>query len=232
MEADLVVADRLAPRELLAELPSDTEIVDVAKLPRGRSTTQEQINRILVEAAQAGRRVARFKGGDSFVFGRGYEEVLACREAGVPVTVIPGISSPLAVPAMAGIPVTHRGVTHDLTIVSGHLPPGHPESLVQWGALASLRGTIVLMMAVENAPLIAEVLLRGGRGASTPVAVVCDGTMPTERTVLSTLGDLAEAITRERVQPPAIIVIGEVVGVAHPEQYGPGSAAKDVVGDG
>lgn len=232
MEADLVVADRLAPRELLAELPSDTEIVDVAKLPRGRSTTQEQINRIIVEAAQAGRRVARFKGGDSFVFGRGYEEVLACREAGVPVTVIPGISSPLAVPAMAGIPVTHRGVTHDLTIVSGHLPPGHPDSLVQWGALASLRGTIVLMMAVENAPLIAEVLLRGGRDASTPVAVVCDGTMPTERTVLSTLGDLAEAITRERVQPPAIIVIGEVVGVANPEQYGPGSAAKDVEGGG
>ena len=113
--------------------------------------------------------MARFKGGDNFVFGRGFEEVLACREAGVPVTVIPGISSPLAVPAVAGIPVTHRGVTHDLTIVSGHLPPGHPESLVQWGALASLRGTIVLMMAVENAPLIAEVLLRGGRDAATPV---------------------------------------------------------------
>jgi len=148
MEADLVVADRLAPRELLAELPADTEIVDVAKLPRGRSAQQEQINTLLVEAALAGRRVARFKGGDNFLFGRGFEEVLACREAGVPVTVIPGISSPLAVPAVAGIPVTHRGVTHELTIVSGHLPPGHPESLVQWGALASLQGTIVLMMAV------------------------------------------------------------------------------------
>jgi uroporphyrin-III C-methyltransferase/precorrin-2 dehydrogenase/sirohydrochlorin ferrochelatase len=221
MEADLVVADRLAPRELLAELPSDTEIIDVAKLPRGRSTTQEQINTIIVEAALAGRRVARFKGGDNFVFGRGYEEVLACRAAGVPVSVIPGISSPLAVPAMAGIPVTHRGVTHDLTIVSGHLPPGHPESLVQWAALASLRGTIVLMMAVENAPLIAEVLVRGGRGARTPVAIVCDGTMPTERTVLTTLGELGDAIKNERVQPPAIIVIGEVVGVAHPERFHP-----------
>jgi len=222
MEADLVVADRLAPRELLAELPADTEIIDVAKLPRGRSTTQEQINTILVEAALAGRRVARFKGGDNFVFGRGFEEVLACREAGVPVSVIPGISSPLAVPALAGIPVTHRGVTHDLTIVSGHLPPGHPESLVQWAALASLRGTIVLMMAVENAPHIAEVLLRGGRGAGTPVGIVCDGTMPTERTVLTTLGDLADAIARERVLPPAIIVIGEVVRVAHPDHYAPG----------
>ncbi|MCW2848052.1 MAG: uroporphyrin-III C-methyltransferase [Marmoricola sp.] len=224
MEADLVVADRLAPRELLAELPSDTEIIDVAKLPRGRSTTQEQINTIIVDAALAGRRVARFKGGDNFVFGRGYEEVLACRAAGVEVSVIPGISSPLAVPAAAGIPVTHRGVTHDLTIVSGHLPPGHPESLVQWGALANLRGTIVLMMAVENAPMIAEVLLRGGRPAGTPVGIVCDGTMPTERTVLATLGSLAETITAERVLPPAIIVIGEVVRVAHPDRFPPSEA--------
>ena len=166
MEADVVVADRLAPRELLAELPSDTEIVDVAKLPRGRAAQQEEINRVLVDAALAGKRVVRFKGGDSFVFGRGYEEVLACQEAGVPVTVVPGISSPLGVPAIAGIPVTHRGITHDLTIVSGHLPPGHPESLVQWAALGALRGTIVLMMAVENAPLIAEVLIRGGRTLS------------------------------------------------------------------
>jgi uroporphyrin-III C-methyltransferase/precorrin-2 dehydrogenase/sirohydrochlorin ferrochelatase len=219
MEADVVVADRLAPRELLAELPADTEIVDVAKLPRGRSAQQEQINKVIVEAALAGKRVARFKGGDNFVFGRGYEEVIACQEAGVPVTVIPGISSPLGVPAVAGIPVTHRGVTHDLVIVSGHLPPGHPDSLVRWGALASLRGTIVLMMAVENAPLIAEVLLRGGRDALTPVAVVCDGTMPTERTVLSTLGDLAQDLVEHRVQPPAVIVVGEVVRVARPDHY-------------
>ena len=221
MEADIVVADRLAPRELLAELPSDTEIVDVAKLPRGRATTQEQINQIIVEAALAGRRVARFKGGDNFVFGRGFEEVLACREAGVPVTVIPGISSPFAVPAAAGIPVTHRGVTHDLTIVSGHVPPGHPDSLVQWGALASLRGTLVLMMAVDNAPMIAEVLLRGGREADTPVAVICDGTMPTERTVRTTLGELAGAITDEDIRPPAVIVIGDVVAIAHPDSYPP-----------
>ena len=219
MEADVVVADRLAPRELLAELPSDTEIVDVAKLPRGRAAQQEEINRVIVEAALAGKRVVRFKGGDSFVFGRGYEEVLACQEAGVPVTVVPGISSPLAVPAMAGIPVTHRGLTHELAIVSGHLPPGHPDSLVQWGALGALRGTIVLMMAVENAPLIAEVLIRGGRPVTTPVAVVCDGTMPTERTVLCTLGDLGSMLTEHRVAPPAVIVVGEVVALAHPEHF-------------
>jgi uroporphyrin-III C-methyltransferase/precorrin-2 dehydrogenase/sirohydrochlorin ferrochelatase len=219
MEADVVVADRLAPRALLAELPSDTEIIDVAKLPRGRSTQQEDINRVIVDAALAGKRVVRFKGGDSFVFGRGYEEVLACQEAGVQVTVIPGISSPLGVPAIAGIPVTHRGVTHELTIVSGHLPPGHPESLVQWGALGSLRGTIVLMMAVENAPLIAEVLIRGGRAVTTPVAVICDGTMPTERTVLCTLGDLGQTIAEQQVTPPAVIVVGEVVALAHPERF-------------
>lgn len=230
MEADVVVADRLAPRELLGELSADTEIIDVAKLPRGRSAQQEEINRVIVEKALAGHRVVRFKGGDNFVFGRGYEEVLACRDAGVPVRVVPGISSPLAVPAVAGIPVTHRGVTHDLTIVSGHLPPGHPESLVRWEALAGLRGTLVLMMAVENAPHIAAALLAGGRDPRTPVGVVCDGTMPTQRTVLSTLADLAETLRREAVQPPAIIVVGDVVAIAHPEAFpapAGGTAADD-----
>jgi uroporphyrin-III C-methyltransferase/precorrin-2 dehydrogenase/sirohydrochlorin ferrochelatase len=219
MDADVVVADRLAPRELLGELSADTELIDVAKLPRGRSAQQEEINRVIVDRALAGKRVARFKGGDSFVFGRGYEEVIACREAGVPVTVIPGVSSPLAVPAIAGIPVTHRAVTHEFTVVSGHLPPGHPDSLVDWDGVARLRGTLVLMMAVENAPAIAEELLARGRDAATPVAVVCDGSMPTERTVLSTLGTLTDDLARDAVAAPAIIVIGEVVRVARPEAF-------------
>ncbi len=219
MEADVVVADRLAPRELLGELPSDVELIDVAKLPRGRSAQQEEINRVIVERALAGKRVVRFKGGDSFVFGRGYEEVVACREAGVPVTVVPGLSSPLAVPAVAGIPVTHRGVAHEFTVVSGHLPPGHPESLVNWKALADLDGTIVLMMAVENAAVIADVLIFGGRDLSTPVAVVCDGTMPGQRTVLSTLDTLAADLAAHAVRPPAIIVVGAVVAVAHPQHF-------------
>jgi uroporphyrin-III C-methyltransferase / precorrin-2 dehydrogenase / sirohydrochlorin ferrochelatase len=219
MEADVVVADRLAPRELLGELPADVELIDVAKLPRGRSAQQTEINRVIVERALAGKRVVRFKGGDNFVFGRGYEEVIACREAGVPVTVIPGLTSPVAVPAIAGIPVTHRGVTHEFTIVSGHLPPGHPESLVDFAALAQLRGTVVLMMSVENAPMIAEALVTGGRKPVTPVAVVCDGTMPTQRTVLTTLGTLGASIADEKVQPPAIIVVGEVVRVAFPDAF-------------
>jgi uroporphyrin-III C-methyltransferase/precorrin-2 dehydrogenase/sirohydrochlorin ferrochelatase len=219
MEADVVVSDRLAPRELLGDLPATTEVVDVAKLPRGRSARQEEINRLIVERALAGQRVARFKGGDSFVFGRGFEEIEACRAAGVAVTVIPGLSSPLAVPAVAGIPVTHRQVAHEFTVVSGHLPPGHPESLVDWEALARLRGTLLLMMAVENAPAIADALVTSGRGEHTPVAVVCDGSMPGERTVLTTLGALPADLDQHGVRPPAIIVVGDVVAVAHPQHF-------------
>lgn len=218
LEADVVVADRLAPRELLAELPTDVEIIDVAKLPRGRSAQQDYINKVIVDAALAGKRVARFKGGDSFVFGRGYEEVIACREAGIPVTVIPGLTSSVTVPGLVGIPVTHRGVAHEFTVISGHLPPGHPESLVNWEAAAALQGTLVLMMAVENAPVIAERLLTGRR-PTTPVAVICDGSMPTERVVLTTLAALPDSLQENEVRPPAIIVIGDVVAVAHPDRF-------------
>ncbi len=220
--ADVVVADRLAPRELLDELGPDVELIDVAKLPRGRSASQDYINEVIVDRARAGKRVVRFKGGDNFVFGRGFEELLACAAADVPVTVVPGLTSAIAVPARVGIPVTHRGVAHEFTVISGHIPPGHPDSLVAWDAVACLRGTLVLLMAVDNAPAIAEVLLAGGRDPSTPVAVVVDGTMPTERTVLSTLGALAEDLATHEVVPPAIIVIGDVVAVARPAHYGRG----------
>lgn len=218
--ADVVVADRLAPRELLAELPAHVELIDVTKLPRGRAASQDSINEVLVDRARAGKRVVRFKGGDNFVFGRGFEEVLACAEADVPVTVVPGLTSALAVPARAGIPVTHRGVAHEFAVVSGHLPPGHPESLVDWSALAKLHGTLVLLMAVANAGAIADALMSGGREAATPVAVIAEGTMPGERVVLSTLGDLETDL--DGVRPPAIIVVGEVVAVARPAHYGRG----------
>lgn len=218
-EADVVVADRLAPRELLEELSPDVELVDVAKLPRGRAAAQDEINRVIVDRALAGKRVVRFKGGDSFVFGRGYEEALACEAAGVSWTVIPGLTSAISVPAVAGIPVTHRGVAHEFTVISGHLPPDHPDSLVEWGAVARLRGTVVLLMAVQNLARIATQLIDGGRPASTPVAVVSDGTMPAERTLLSTLGSVHEDMARESVRPPAIVVIGDVVAVANPDRY-------------
>ena len=167
-EADVVVTDRLAPRELLDELSPDVELIDVTKLPRGRAAAQEEINRVIVDRALAGHRVVRFKGGDSFVYGRGFEEALACEAAGVPWTVIPGLTSAISVPAVAGIPVTHRGVAHEFTVISGHLPPDHPDSLVEWDAVARLKGTVVLLMAVQNLPLIAERLVKGGRPRDDP----------------------------------------------------------------
>ncbi len=210
--ADVVVADRLAPPELLAELRPDVEIIDAAKVPYGRAMPQEAINDVLIDRARAGKFVVRLKGGDPFVFGRGSEEVLACAAAGVPVTVVPGVSSPFAVPAAAGIPVTHRAVTHEVVVVSGHLPPGHPESLVDWDALARLRGTVVLMMAVARVGEFAAALLTG-RDPQTPVAFVENGTLPTQRVVRATLATAAEVAVAEQVRPPAIVVIGDVVDV-------------------
>ena len=148
--ADVVVADRLAPPELLAELAPHVEVIDAAKIPYGRAMAQDAINAVLIERARAGQFVVRLKGGDPFVFARGYEEVLACAEAGIPVTVVPGVSSAIAVPALAGVPVTHRAVNHEFVVVSGHLAPDDPESLVNWDALAKLSGTLVLLMAVER----------------------------------------------------------------------------------
>jgi uroporphyrin-III C-methyltransferase / precorrin-2 dehydrogenase / sirohydrochlorin ferrochelatase len=213
-EADVVVADRLAPRAVLDELPAHVEVVDAAKLPRGRSAAQQEINRIIIERAHAGKRVVRFKGGDPFVFGRGFEEVLACAEAGVTWRVVPGLTSATSVPALAGVPVTHRGVAHEFTVVSGHLPPGHPDSLVNWPALGGLRGTLVLMMAIDNLAAIAETLVEHGRAPETPVAVVQEGTMPGERTLFSSLQKVAAEVTRAAVRPPAVVVVGDVVGLA------------------
>ena len=210
--ADVVVADRLAPPELLAELPPNVEVIDAAKIPYGRAMAQEAINAVLIERARAGKFVVRLKGGDPFVFARGYEEVLALTDAGIPVTVVPGVTSAIAVPALAGVPVTHRAVNHEFVVVSGHLAPDDPESLVNWEALARLSGTLVLLMAVERIELFAEALRAGGRPAQTPVLVVQHGTTAAERVVRATLADVPERIRTEGIRPPAIIVIGPVAG--------------------
>jgi uroporphyrin-III C-methyltransferase/precorrin-2 dehydrogenase/sirohydrochlorin ferrochelatase len=212
--ADVVVADRLAPPELLAELPPHVEVIDAAKIPYGRAMAQEAINQVLVDRARAGKFVVRLKGGDPFVFARGYEEVLACADAGIPVTVVPGVTSAIAAPGAAGIPVTHRSVTHEFVVVSGHVAPGHPESLVNWDALAKMTGTIVLLMAVERIELFAEALVEGGRPAETPVVVVQQGTTAAQRIVRATLADAPDRIRAEGIRPPAIIVIGAVAGFA------------------
>ncbi|WP_031507652.1 uroporphyrinogen-III C-methyltransferase [Streptomyces megasporus] len=212
-EADVVIADRLGPRDLLDELPPHVEVIDAAKIPYGRAMAQEAINDALVERAKAGKFVVRLKGGDPFVFGRGMEEAQALAEAGIPVTVVPGISSSISVPGAAGIPVTHRGVAHEFTVVSGHVAPDDPRSLVDWEALARLRGTLVMLMAVERIGAIARVLVEHGRDPGTPVAVVQEGTMAAQRRVDATLATVAEAVEAQDVRPPAVIVVGEVVGV-------------------
>ncbi|HEY2501215.1 MAG TPA: uroporphyrinogen-III C-methyltransferase [Mycobacterium sp.] len=213
-QADVVVADRLAPPELLAELPPHVEVIDAAKIPYGRAMAQDAINDVMIDRARAGNFVVRLKGGDPFVFARGYEEVLACAEAGIPVTVVPGVTSAIAVPASVGVPVTHRAVNHEFVVVSGHLAPGHPESLVNWNALAAMSGTIVLLMAVERIELFVDVLLKGGRPADTPVLVVQHGTTPAQHTLRATLVDTPDKIRAEGIRPPAIIVIGPVAAFA------------------
>ncbi|MFI7649100.1 uroporphyrinogen-III C-methyltransferase [Micromonospora sp. NPDC049460] len=209
--ADVVVADRLAPRGLLTGLRPDVVVVDAAKVPRGPSMPQDTINDTLIAYARAGKRVVRLKGGDPYVFGRGHEEVQACAAAGVETVLVPGVSSALAVPALAGVPVTHRGVAHDVTVVSGHLPPGHPDSLVDWVALGRSRGTVVLLMAVDTIAKIAAVLVEHGRAPDTPVLVVADGGQPEQRTWSSRLDEVGGLAAREDVRPPAVFVLGPVV---------------------
>ena len=190
--ADVVVCDRLAPLAVLDGL--DVEVVDVAKVPRGRSTSQEAINALLVERARAGQHVVRLKGGDGYVFGRGGEEAIACAEAGVEVRVVPGLSSAVAGPALAGVPLTHRGVSQGFSVVSGHVPPGHEASTVDYAALARSGTTIVLLMAVATLPAILEALEAGGLAADTPAATIADAGLPSQRVVRSTVRDLARVV--------------------------------------
>jgi uroporphyrin-III C-methyltransferase / precorrin-2 dehydrogenase / sirohydrochlorin ferrochelatase len=212
-EADVVVTDRLAPRELLAELPPDVEVIDAGKVPYKRAMSQDEINEALVTHARQGRFVVRLKGGDPFVFGRGGEEMLACLRAGVPVTVVPGVSSATGVPGAAGLPVTHRGTAQDFHVISVHVPPGDDRSAVDWAGLAKTEGTLVLLMALERIGAVAETLIRLGRPESTPVSVIADGTMPTQRTIYSTLDEVGRRVAAEGLRPPAVVVIGGVVTI-------------------
>src|ERR1700722_3613428 len=210
-QADVVVTDKLAPRGLLASLDPDVEVIDAGKAPHAHNLTQDKINELIVDRALAGQRVVRLKGGDPFVFGRGGEEALACVRAGVPFQVVPGVTSAVAVPAYAGIPVTHRGITQDFAVVSAHLDPSAPGATVDWESLASGPGTLVLLMAVSHLDSVATELVKRGRDAATPVAVICDGTLPAQRVLTSTLADVAADAERAGIQPPAVVVIGEVV---------------------
>jgi len=213
-EADVVVTDRLAPQALLDELPPDVAVIDAAKIPGGTAMGQDRINAVLIEHARAGRFVVRLKGGDPFVFGRGGEELLACLRAGVPVTVVPGVTSAVAVPSAAGVPVTHRGMAQEFHVVSAHVPPDDAESTVNWAALAASSGTLVLLMATERLQTVARTLIRHGRPPTTPAAVVADGTLPTQRTVVATLHTVAGQAAAAGIRPPAVVVVGDVVSLA------------------
>ncbi|MBP1781923.1 MULTISPECIES: uroporphyrinogen-III C-methyltransferase [Micromonospora] len=212
-QADVILTDRLAPWEALKWARPDAEIIDVTKIPYGRSTSQEQINALLVEHARAGRHVVRFKGGDSYVFGRGFEEVTACAEAGVPTTVIPGVTSSIAAPELAGIPVTHRGLVQGFTVISGHVPPGHPDSSIDYAALARTGTTLVVLMGMRNLAAIADALVAAGLDRNTPCAVVADAASAGQRVLRSTLADVVADTAEAGIGAPAVTVIGHVVAL-------------------
>ena len=211
--ADVVVTDRLADPELTTQLRPGVRLIDAGKLPGAHQLSQEAITESVVAHARAGRQVVRLKGGDPFVFGRGGEEVLACAKAGIPCSVVPGLSSVTLAPTLAGIPVTHRGLNQSFTVLSGHLPPGHPDSTLDWPGLARSAETLVLLMAVGNLKSIAAFLVEGGRRSGTPVACVQHAGTPRQRVTSCSLGDLAGSAVPPRIDSPAVVVIGPTVPV-------------------
>jgi uroporphyrinogen III methyltransferase/synthase len=211
--ADTILYDRLIPGTALDGARADAELVYVGKEGRGPQMPQDGIERLLVEHASAGKRVVRLKGGDPFVFGRGGEEALALRAAGIPFEVVPGVTSGIAAPAYAGIPVTQRDRSSAVALITGHEDPDKPESAIDWPALAAFPGTLVFYMGVGQLPRIAEQLIAGGRPADEPAAVIERGTLPGQRTVVATLATLAERAAEEQIRPPSITLVGDVAAL-------------------
>jgi uroporphyrin-III C-methyltransferase len=212
--ADLVAHDRLVPDAILDLLPDHVDRVAVGKAAPGQcGWRQDAISDLLVGAARAGRAVVRLKGGDPFVFGRGGEEAIACHEAGVDVEVVPGVTSAVAAPAAAGVPVTHRGLASAVAFVTGHEDPAKPASQLDWDALAAFPGTLVFLMGLHHATRIADQLVLHGRAADTPVAVVRWGTTARQEELVSDLASLAADVERSGISSPATIVVGDVVRV-------------------
>jgi uroporphyrin-III C-methyltransferase/precorrin-2 dehydrogenase/sirohydrochlorin ferrochelatase len=213
-DADVVVVDRLAPRALLAALPHEVEVIDSGKSAHRHNMTQDEINALLVDRARAGKKVVRLKGGDPFVFGRGGEEWLACVDAGVPVTLVPGLTSATAAPALAAIPLTHRQVAADFTVVSGHLDPGRSTQRgVDWPGLAAHSGTLVILMGMDRLALIAAELIEHGKDPATAAAVVHRASLPEQRIVRGPLRDIAALSAQAVVGAPSVVVVGAVVAV-------------------
>lgn len=212
-EADVVVYDRLANPRLLRHARQGAELIYVGKRAAAYSMPQTEITELLIARARAGAQVCRLKGGDPFVFGRGGEEAEALAAAGVPFEVVPGVTAAIAVPAYAGIPVTHRGACAAMAIVTGHEDPVKPGSLLGWQELARGVDTLVFLMGVKNLPHIVEQLLAHGRPPETPIALIRWGTYPAQETITGTLGGIVAEVAGRRFDPPAIIVVGEVVSL-------------------
>ena len=212
-QADVVAYDHLVAPQLLRLCPSRARMIYVGKEPKGSSGAQGGINRLLIREARAGKTVVRLKGGDPFLFGRGGEEALELAKAKVPFELVPGVTSAIAVPAYAGIPVTHRTLSSSVAIVTGHEDPDKPESALRWDRLATACDTIVGLMGVSTLPGTAAKLIRHGRAPSTPCAVIEWGTWPRQRTVTAPLRSIAAVAKRSGIRPPAILVVGNVVSL-------------------
>lgn len=216
-KADVVLFDQLPGEEILATLPKTAEKIDCGKYGGKHMLEQEEIEALMVDRAGKGRRVVRLKGGDPFLFGRGGEELETIRAAGIPVEMVPGISSALAVPASVGIPLTHRTFASQVTILTGNEDPTKPGPALDWELLAKSRGTIVILMGVANLKKIADALLRNGKAATTPVAIIERGLRKDSRVTTAPLEGIAAAAEKAGVKPPAVIVIGDVVKLYDPE---------------
>jgi len=210
-QAEVVLYDYLANSVLLDHVPAEAERIYVGRRGRGRYGEQKEINRVMVERAQAGKTVVRLKGGDPFVFGRGGEEAEAVADAGIPFEVVPGVTSAVAAAAYAGIPVTHRTLASSFAVVTGHEDPSKPSPTVEWDRLASTGGTVIFLMGMKNLPAIVEHLLTSGRPSSTPVALIRWGTRSEQKTVVGTLADILKLAEQAALEPPTLIVVGEVV---------------------
>ena len=211
-QADVILYDRLAPTAIMDENPQ-AERIPVGKVPRGPYVPQERTNELLIEHAKAGRKVVRLKGGDSFVFGRGGEEWQACAAAGVPVRIIPGVTSCVAGPELMGVPLTHRHMVQGFTVVSGHVAPGDTRSELDWAQIAKTGTTLVILMGVAHIGDIATRLMDGGLAGDTPVAIIADASLPTQRSLTTTLEKAAEDMAEAEINPPAITVVGDVAGL-------------------
>lgn len=211
--ADVVVYDRLIDNRVLDFARPDAELVYVGKVSGTHAKEQHEINQILVDKAGLDKIVVRLKGGDPFVLGRGGEEAEALHASQIPFEIVPGVSSATAVPAYAGIPVTHRGLASSFAVVTGHEDPTKDISNVDWEKLATGADTLVCLMGMGNLPHIVEQLLRYGKAPDTPVALIRHGTTPRQETLVGTLGTIVEAAERKGFEPPVVIVVGEVVGL-------------------